>query len=55
VAFLETAATKLQLSRRACDGVLRVARTIADLDGGREIGIADLSEALNLRREPRVG
>jgi magnesium chelatase family protein len=55
VAFLETAATKLQLSRRACDGVLRVARTIADLDGGREIGIPDVSEALNLRREPRVG
>jgi magnesium chelatase family protein len=51
--LLEAAAEGLSLSRRACDSVLRVARTIADLAGigdDQPVGVAQISEALALRR-----
>jgi magnesium chelatase family protein len=47
--FLALAVQRLGLSGRARQRVLRVARTIADLDGGGAIGTAHLSEALMLR------
>lgn len=40
---------ELQLSARAYDRIVRVARTIADLDGGRDINAMDISEAASYR------
>lgn len=45
---------RLGLSGRAHDRVLRVARTVADLSGAREIGVEHLAEALNYRRSQFV-
>ena len=50
IAFLEAAAARLRLSRRACDSVRRVARTIADLAGAETVVTPYLAEALSLRR-----
>jgi magnesium chelatase family protein len=47
--LLRAAVTDLGLSARAHDKVLRVARTIADLDGREVIGTAHVSEAINYR------
>lgn len=47
--LLARAASRLGLSARAHDRVLRVARTIADLDGSDAIGEAHLGEALQFR------
>ena len=38
------------LSNRALQGIIKVARTIADLDGRTNISAADLAEALDFRR-----
>jgi magnesium chelatase family protein len=46
---LEAAMRRLRLSGRARQRVLRVARTIADLDGRPAIGRAEVSEAVMLR------
>ncbi|RMF97986.1 MAG: ATP-binding protein [Gammaproteobacteria bacterium] len=50
--MLARAAEKLQLSQRACDRVLRVARTLADLADGGAIGEKQLAEALGFRLPP---
>ncbi|MBM4386105.1 MAG: YifB family Mg chelatase-like AAA ATPase [Deltaproteobacteria bacterium] len=47
--LLETAVEKLGLSARAYDRILRVARTIADLDGSDGIKSVHLSEAIQYR------
>jgi len=47
--FLCTAISKLSLSARAYSRILKVARTIADLDGGDFISLSHLSEALLYR------
>ncbi|HPE40545.1 MAG TPA: YifB family Mg chelatase-like AAA ATPase [Bacteroidales bacterium] len=47
--LLKTAMEKLGLSARAYDRILRVARTIADLDQCKDIEIEHLSEAINFR------
>ncbi|HYM43493.1 MAG TPA: YifB family Mg chelatase-like AAA ATPase [Steroidobacteraceae bacterium] len=47
--LLETAVRRFGLSGRSRVRVLKVARTIADLDGHATVGIAQLSEALMLR------
>jgi magnesium chelatase family protein len=47
--LLESAALKLGLTARAIDRVLKVSRTIADLDSAPEIGEPHLAEALQYR------
>jgi magnesium chelatase family protein len=51
--FIENAAKKLTLSPRGCQRVLKVARTIADLDGSESIGQNHLAEAIGYRQPER--
>ncbi len=48
-ALIETAMTKLGLSARAYTRILKVARTIADMDGSETIGAAQVAEAIQYR------
>lgn len=53
--LLKTAMQKLQLSARAYDRILKVARTAADLGGKEKIDIGHLSEAIHYRSLDREG
>jgi len=55
VTLLKTAMERLQLSARAYDRILKVARTAADLGGSKDIRISDLSEAIHYRTLDREG
>ena len=52
--LLETAVQKLALSARAYARVLKLSRTIADMEGSAEIGPHHLSEAIQYRSMDRV-
>jgi len=51
--LLQRAMEKLQLSARAYHRILKVARTIADLDAAQDIQTAHISEAIGYRRLDR--
>jgi magnesium chelatase family protein len=49
ITLLKTAMEKLQLSARAYDRILKVARTAADVGGSPDIQIEHLAEAIHFR------
>lgn len=53
--LLDSAMTKLGLSARGYYKILKVARTIADLEGSEHIRTVHLTEALGYRRLDRSG
>jgi predicted ATPase with chaperone activity len=53
--LLEKAMDRLGLSARGYHRILRVARTLADMRGRKNIGIEEVSEALSYRRLDRWG
>ncbi len=53
--LLDRAMVRLRLSARAYDRIIKVARTIADLDGAAHIAAAHISEAINYRSLDREG
>ncbi len=54
-ALFSRAIDRMGLSGRGHDRVLRVARTVADLSGEKDIAVEHLAEALNYRRSHSVG
>ena len=54
-ALLQAATQRLNLSARAFHRILKVSRTIADLDAAKDIGVAHLAEALQYRSRGFVG
>ena len=54
-ALLARAAEALNLSARAYTRIIRVARTLADLDGGDGVKRRHIAEAVSFRRAPEAG
>ena len=53
IALLRTAMEKFSLSARAYNRILKVARTIADLDGSERVEVQHISEAIGYRNLDR--
>jgi magnesium chelatase family protein len=51
--LLKTAINQLGLSARAYDRILKLARTVADLEGEENIGIAHVAESIQYRAMDR--
>jgi magnesium chelatase family protein len=52
-ALLKQAVTELGLSARAHDKILRIARTLADMEGVADLVVAHIAEAVQYRRLDR--
>jgi magnesium chelatase family protein len=51
---MEAAVRKLSLSARATDRILKVARTIADLEGAPDLSAPHVAEAIQYRTLDRM-
>jgi magnesium chelatase family protein len=49
VALLDQAYDRLRLSARACDRIIKVAQTIADLEGAPVMRVSHVGESLSYR------